>query len=120
MGADIEAIEQQSRKLDELVTAYRVAHGQDALPDERIRVLLLDEQERVASAAALSEMVAPLLAQRLQLPSAAAPRARRAPARGVDHRPADLPQGAPAIADLIDGMLAQELDTLAAVKRRRA
>ena len=96
--------------LHPLVERYRAAHGADALPDERIRGIQRQEQARARDAAALSELLFPLLAERLDGlrrtagPAAAEP-ADRAPAAGSVRRPRSL---SPEIADLLDGMLTQE------------
>lgn len=105
---DTEATRLESAHLIPLIAAFRDAHGIDSLPDDRIRDIRLSEQKRVVDAAALGELIAPLLAEYLGI-SAESGRARPSAARGIQtpalrHRPTSAPE----IADLLDGMLAQE------------
>lgn len=121
LGSDGEAVEQQSQKLDELITAFRAAHGADSLSDERLRVLLLDEQERVATAAAMSATLAPLLTRQLQLAPPSPARTRRIqPGADGPQEPFARPAGVQSVADMIDGMLIQDAEDAPAIQRRRA
>jgi hypothetical protein len=97
-------------ELDPLVGTYREAHGPDSLPDERIREIQTHELERARDAAALSEILAPLLTahfERLREATARTGRVRTAPA-GLESAPRDRVPSPPEIADLLDGMLAQD------------
>ncbi len=96
--------------LDPLIEKYREAHGADSLSDERLREIQSHEQERARDAAALGEMLLPLLAEHLDGRRHAAGRAgsvRPAPA-GAAEFPRSRPPMTPQIVDLLDGMLAQE------------
>ncbi len=107
------------QRLETLIAAYRSARGSDALTDERIVELFRLEEERVASAVTLSEVLVPLLAEVLRTSPAGLPDTRH---RAPDHR-GDAAQkaarsaGGASIADFIDGMLAQ--DDAASSQRRR-
>jgi len=101
---DASAVAAEQRRLDDLVAAL-------PLPAGHLATLRRTEQDRAASAAALSEILAPLLVERLELAAAALTagrpiRATPGPVPARRSRPAlPLP-----IADLIDGMLAQEAE----------
>jgi len=105
-----EASRVTSAILDPLVDRYREAHGPDSLPDERLREIRVHEQERARNAAALGEMLFPLLAEHLAALSRAAGRAEAAPAAPAPAAGTgrSRPPLSPGIADLLDGMLAQE------------
>ena len=105
---DASAVAAEQRRLDDLVAALPAA---SPLPPGHLAALRRMEQDRAASAAALSEILAPLLVERLELAAAALTAGRPfrvtpGPAPRRRERPATpLP-----IADLIDGMLAQEAE----------
>ncbi len=105
-----EASRVTSAVLNPLVDRYRGAHGPDSLPDERLREIRLREEERARDAAALGEMLVPLLARHLEALSRAAGRTEAAPAATAPSADAgrSRPRLSPEIADLLDGMLAQE------------
>jgi hypothetical protein len=95
---------------DELVAAiaeYRLWHGPDSLTDEKICAVFVNETELVQEAMVLAELMAPQLARLLpQARPGAAPMVPSAPAERAAIRP--LPEGPPAITDLLDAMLAAE------------
>jgi hypothetical protein len=106
---DVGDVAAEQRRLEEQVAAYRAIGGAQALPTERMDALRRLEEDRAATAAALGEMLGPLLTERLAAAAAGPGAGHRArpglePALSRRERPASpLP-----IADLIDGMLAQE------------
>jgi len=112
--AEIDRADEASRVavavLDPLISAYREAHGAESLPDERLREIQSHEQERASNAAALGEMLFPLLAEHIDGLRPTSGRAGHThpgpegPAEGPRRRPAASPE----IADLLDGILAQE------------
>ncbi len=111
LGRESEASRVASSVLDPLIGKYREAHGAEALPDERIRQIQSHEEERARDAAALGEMLFPLLAEHLdglrRIPGQSdRPRAAARDAAGASE---PRPPLTPEIADLLDGMLAQEL-----------
>jgi hypothetical protein len=86
------------------LAAIRVDAGPGPETEERVQTVLAAEEDRVADAGALAELLLPLLAQHLRnAPIAEAPPAARA-------RPVktSAPHEAPSVADFIDDMLAQE------------
>lgn len=90
-------------ELRRALTAARVS-APDAVDEA---ALLAEESSRVANAAVLAELLAPMLAARLAgvaaVPTSSPPTRRdAAPARAA------AAAGPPGIADLIDGMLAQQ------------
>jgi len=91
------------------VRNHRLSHGPDALPESELRAIFSAEAGRVADATILCELLAPPLAARLSLPAgiAPAPATRSSPA---SPRPAVVATGSPAIADLLDAMLAAQRD----------
>ena len=95
--------------LDPLIKTFRDAHGIGALPDDRLQNLLVCEQERVGNAAALGELLIPLLMERLRAaPEVIRPERSPASQSRPTGTPPRCPSAAPDIADLLDGMLAQE------------
>ena len=105
---DAAAVAAEQRRLDELVAALPAA---SPLPAARLAVLRRAEQDRAASAAALSELLAPLLAESLEVAAAALAAGRPRPsAPGPAPRRRERPAAPLPIADLIDGMLAQEAE----------
>ena len=95
--------------LDPLIKTFRDAHGIGALPDDRLQNLLVCEQERVGNAAALGELLIPMLMEHLQTTPEANPPERSLASHS--RPPGNSPRrtsAAPDIADLLDGMLAQE------------
>jgi hypothetical protein len=107
-GRDEEASQLEPVLLDPLVQSFREFHGADSLPEEQIRALRASEHERAGDAVALGELLAPLLLEQLRR----APDPLRSHHASSTPRPtSDLPRRpaiAPDIADLLDGMLAQE------------
>lgn len=112
-GRDDEAATLEHGELAGALSAARIAA--DGEVDDA--ALLTQENDRVATAAALADLVAPLLVERLRAeiaslalraPSAAA----AAPAATTLDPPTPAPrppsEAVPAIADLIDGMLSQQ------------
>jgi hypothetical protein len=93
------------------VRDHRLAHGPDALPEAELRALYAIEEQRVAEAAILSELLIPRLVK--MLPASASPTSsgnNRATARAstVISGAVLTPTGSPAISDLLDAMLAAE------------
>ncbi len=107
-----------SNVLDPLVSAYRGAHGHGALTDARMGDIENAERQRARDAAALGELLAPLLVEKLEAaihrsaPAGPTPETAAPP----DGRRPSTPASAPEIADLLDGMLRQRDD---AAPRRR-
>jgi hypothetical protein len=103
-GREAQALDEG--ELATAVAAVRAHSGPGAEIDGRLQALQAQERGRVADAAALADLLVPLLLERLRLPlngPAAAPRAQR-PSQAA--RPAS-----PSVADFIDDMLAQERAT---------
>ncbi len=108
-GAEATIVAEQKRRVETLVAAYRAEHGMEALGDEALRGLLHHEQERVIAAVVLGEVLAPILLERIgHLQSFRPAEAHQPSARPGPHRSPPRREAAPAIADLIDGMLLQE------------
>lgn len=109
MESDAAAISAEERRLEHLLAVARAAGSPATLSAERVEAVRRQEQERAANAAAMSELLAPLLSERFETmaptrPATGAALTGRTPAgRHSGRPPAPLP-----IADLIDGMLAQE------------
>ncbi len=111
IGRESEATRVASAVLDPLIGRYRESHGPESLPDERLREIQSHEEERARDAAALGEMLFPLLAEHLdglRLTPGQSVRARAA-ANEAAGTARPRPPLTPEIADLLDGMLAQEL-----------
>jgi hypothetical protein len=97
--------------LGPLIKTFRDRHGIDALSEDRLQALLVGEQERVGNAAVLGELLLPMLVERLRTtPEATRPEDSAATHARPPGRPARRSSAAPDIADLLDGMLAQESD----------
>lgn len=106
-GDEAEAERVQSGPFAESLIALRTPAETDAAFDQRIEAIFAVERERVANAAVLAELLAPILAARL--PLAAPPVAPES----LDSRPVarvtrPLPIAPAGIADFIDEMIAQE------------
>jgi hypothetical protein len=118
-GRNEEAAQLEPVLLDPLIQSFRDSHGADSLPEERLRSLRACERERAGDAAALGELLAPLLLEQLRRP----PDSLRSLPAAFPLRPASIvspsPATAPEIADLLDGMLAQESDRSARRPRHR-
>jgi hypothetical protein len=107
-GRSEEAMRLEPALLDPLIQSFRDSHGADSLPEERLQHLRACERERAGDAAALGELLVPLLVEQLRRPPEAP---RSPPVASPSHPSVDLPRPpvtAPGIADLLDGMLAQE------------
>lgn len=117
-GRSDEASHLEPLLLDPLIKTFRDTHGAGALPDDHLQILLAREQERVGTAAVLGELLVPMLMERLRATPGAVPGERlpAAPSRPPAHG-AHRSSAAPEIADLLDGMLAQETDRAAARAR---
>lgn len=120
-GRSVEAGQLQTRELGRLVAEIRAQHGEDALPEERLRAIFAREQARVADAGVLAELLSQSI---LVAPNAPAPVNAGATAPAPSGLPANSPSlrakptAPPAIADLLDDMLAQDAE--ARRKRTRA
>ena len=102
-----EAANLEEDELARAVRDYRLAHGPDALPESEVRAMFVTEENRVADALILSELLVP----RLTAPAAGAGwSAPHSPARERPVTPVRPLAGAgpPAIPDLLDAMLAAE------------
>ncbi|HUL52717.1 MAG TPA: hypothetical protein VLT83_04825 [Opitutaceae bacterium] len=117
VGRQDEASGLETRILTPLINAFRDAHGPDALPDERLHDILRAEQARAGDAAALNELLAPLLAEFLAIPAEATRTGRSSGAGDALPSSRPRPTVSPEIADLLDGMLAQEKPRAAARSR---
>lgn len=113
-GHGDEADEIEGTELD-----HAIAHAREAADAVNEDKLLADEAERVAQACVMAELIAPLVVDRLRAEistlakSATSFPAPAAPPAASNPRPAPAPatppaNGAPHIADLIEGMLAQQ------------
>lgn len=94
----------------EAVRDFRLEHGPETLPESELQALFVREEQRVAEAAILSELLLPRLVDALPVPAGRnrppPPSARAEPAPPRQHtEPAAAP---PAIPDLLDAMLAAE------------
>jgi hypothetical protein len=83
----------------------RLAQGPDVLPEKELRALFEQEEQRVAEAVILSELLIPRLVE--GWPAVSGPRSA-GPARAPAPRPVAPAAGPPAIPDLLDAMLAAE------------
>ena len=108
LDREASAVAAEQRRLDDLVAALP---PDSPLAAGRLAALRRAEQDRAASAAAMSEILAPLLVERLELAAATltAGRPLRATPGPVPRR-RERPATPLPIADLIDGMLAQEAE----------
>lgn len=117
-GRNDEAARLEPMLLDPLIKSFRDTHGVGALPDDRVESLLVCERERVGDAAALGELLIPLLMEHLRATPGVGPPERPAATQPVRSRiPPRPPTASPEIADLLDGMLAQELPQSSAKAR---
>jgi hypothetical protein len=109
-GRNEEASQLESVLLDPLIRSFRASHGADSLPEAQLGSLRASERKRVSDAAALGELLAPLLLEQLRRP----PESLRSPPPASSRPPTSPRPGSPAnipgIADLLDGMLAQDGD----------
>jgi hypothetical protein len=128
-GHSAEADRLYSTEFAQALEAGRSSTEADPDRDNRLQVLLAAEEERVAAAEALAALLAPLLVEQLRgLLPAGAP--DLSPARSGEPNPfTETPVAAlvrpapgtpPAIADLIEGMLAQERAAARTPASRRA
>ncbi len=87
------------------VRELRAAHGAEALSDDDLRALFAAEEQRVAEAVVLAELLIPqLVGGRAPAPAKSVP---AAPVPAHPRVPA-APPGPPGIPDLLDAMLAAE------------
>ncbi len=102
-GAAAAAREFQSAELAAAVRGFRLQHGPDALPDNRLEEIFAAERNRAADAAVLAELLIPHLAGRSDTTArpAASTFTSPAPVRAAA-------EGPPGIPDLLDAMLAGE------------
>jgi hypothetical protein len=110
-GEEAEALRRDV--LDSQLARLRESSADPAAIDQRFESVLATEVDRVATASVLAELLAPLLRDRLPVPSPAVSAAGAAP------RPTNVPPPAPkraprpaagGIADFIDEMIAHERD----------
>jgi hypothetical protein len=101
-GRQKEADELEATLFAAALDPLRASGGDPLDCESRIRQLRDVEDARVAQAAALAELVAPLLAKCLRLPAEAVPKTRETSPRALPARSANR-----GIADFIDEMIAQ-------------
>lgn len=109
LGESAQAVRLQENDLAGAVRDLRLAHGPEMLPENELHGIFAAEEQRVAEAVILSELLLPRLVESwlaVSPPRAAGP-ARSAAVSPVV-RPAPVPAGPPAIPDLLDAMLAAE------------
>jgi len=107
-GNSAEAERLRREELERAVSEYRRVAGTEALPDPGLEALFAMEEQRVAEAAILGELLLPRLLAAWpgrEPPGPAKPVARRP---SVSTAPSAAPAGPPVIADLLDAMLAAE------------
>ena len=106
-GGNAEANRLQAGELAAAVTEFRLGHGPESLTEEKVCALFMSETELVHEAVVLAEIMAPQLAR--LLPLAQARTEPVFPAIPTERaRVRVLPDGPPAISDLLDAMLAAE------------
>lgn len=103
-GDAVRASALQTNELAEAVRELRAAHGAEALSDDELRRLFAVEEQRVAEAVVLAELLIPQLVG--GRPPAPAKPVAAPPAPARPRAPAS--PGSPAIPDLLDAMLAAE------------
>ncbi len=104
-GDAVQATRLQEHDLAAAVRELRAAHGAEALPDAELLRLFAVEEQRVAEAVVLAELLIPqLVGDRPPVPVKSAP---AAPVPVRSRAPAAAP-GSPGIPDLLDAMLAAE------------
>jgi len=94
-------------ELAEAVRELHAAQGAEALPESELQAMFVREENRVADAVILAELLVPRLVSGLPVATGPAPDATRTALSGVaaTRRPE---RGAPDIPDLLDAMLAAE------------
>jgi hypothetical protein len=108
-GRESEAAEFQPNVLQPLLDRFREARGDESLPPGRVDELFAGERARIEDAAALGEVLAPLLLARLDSRTLAAPVGLSGPENHAPAKPSRRPPtGSNAeIADFLDDMIAQ-------------
>jgi hypothetical protein len=109
-GETLRATHVQEHELADAVREFRLRLGPEALPESELRGLFAVEEQRVAEAAILSELLLPRLVDALPVHAGRA-RSLPPPARDEPSPPPRKPEpaaGPPAIPDLLDAMLAAE------------
>lgn len=105
-GDDAQAARLHEHDLPAAVRELRAAHGTEALSEAELRTLFAAEEQRVAEAVVLAELLIPqLTGPRPPVPARAVP---AAPVPARPRAPAADARGSPAIPDLLDAMLAAE------------
>jgi hypothetical protein len=103
----------EQEELPAAVHQFQLVHGLAALPESELRAIFTREEQRVADAMILSELLVPTLLKALSVPPAApGPVPSSSPWREPSApRPNSAAPvgGSPAIPDLLDAMLAAEL-----------
>lgn len=106
-GGNTEANRLQAGELATAVTEFRRGHGPESLTEEKVCALFMSETELVREAVVLAEIMAPQLARLLPVvQSRTEPVFPAIPTERARVRV--LPDGPPAISDLLDAMLAAE------------
>lgn len=106
-GATAQANRLQAGELTAAVAEFRLWNGPDNLTEEKLCALFVSETELVREAMVLAEILAPQLVKLLPLAASAGP-APVFPTVLPDKPFRPLPDGPPAISDLLDAMLAAE------------
>lgn len=106
-GEAAQASRLQAGALGSAVAEYRLWHGPDSLTEEKVCALFVSETEHVREAMVLAEIMAPQLA-RLLAPGAPSPAPVFPPEPSARAQARPIPDGPPAISDLLDAMLAAE------------
>jgi hypothetical protein len=107
-GKTADANRLQAGELTALVAEFRLWHGPENLTEEKICALFMHETDLIREAMVIAEIMAPQLARLLPLAQAKpdAPVFPSVPEERAAARP--VPDGPPAISDLLDAMLAAE------------
>jgi len=105
-GRSEEAEQLRASSLEQLLSDRRSEGEPDATIDDHLAAILVTEQERVANAAVLAELLLPILSEHLR---SSAPLAKIAAVAAPPARPPAAPRvPSTGIADFIDEMIAQE------------
>jgi hypothetical protein len=112
-GRGGDAAQLYAGKFSEALDVIEQFAGAGPDTEARLQSLLAAEDERVASASVVAELVTPLIADRLReifpgTSSPSAPRNESVEKPAASSPASQAPGSAPSIADLIEGMLAQE------------
>ena len=108
-GDAAQAARLQENDLADAVRDLRLAHGPAVLPEAELQAMFAAEEQRVAEAVILSELLIPRLVESWPVHSGPVRSAASRPGRESPSVAAPAPAaGPPAIPDLLDAMLAAE------------